>query len=49
MEKVSGGYGMTAGVGEIARSQLRRGEVNKCEDADTASRGGRWEMLPKSV
>jgi hypothetical protein len=41
VEKVSGGYGMTAGVGEIAGAQLRRGKVNEREDADPAGGGGK--------
>jgi hypothetical protein len=43
VEKVSGGDGVAAGVGEIACAQLCCGEVDEGEDAATA--GGRWELV----
>jgi hypothetical protein len=43
VEEASGGGGMTAGVGKIARVQLGRGEIGQREDAGAA--GGRWELV----
>jgi hypothetical protein len=45
VEKVSSGDGVAAGVGEVTRAHLCRGEVNKREDAATA--GGRGELIER--
>src|SRR5205823_1450798 len=45
VEKVSGGDGVAAGVGEVTRAHLCRGEVNKREEAATA--GGRGELIER--
>jgi hypothetical protein len=45
VEEVSGGDGLAAGVGEIARAQLRHGEISKHEDAGAA--GGARELIER--
>jgi hypothetical protein len=39
VEEVGGGGGVAAGVGEIARVQLRRGEIGQRDDAGAAGSG----------
>jgi hypothetical protein len=45
VEEVSGGDGVAAGVGDIARAQLRHGEISQREDAGTA--GGRGQLIER--
>ena len=45
VEEVSGAEGMVAGVGEMARPQLGRGEIDQDEDALTA--GGGRELVER--
>jgi hypothetical protein len=45
VEEVSGGDGVAAGVGEIARARICHGEISQREDAGTA--GGRGQLIER--